>query len=148
MDVRLSARLRAGFGRVIEYARPKDKNYKRLFCYEVSNVIDCKRLFEICGRYIHMKPDQMAEAMTIINRVLADVEKIDARNKAILVEIAKGRVQLHIAKEFGVSPQLVSYLKKGHQWGSVLRGHQARKLHSRFPRRQSQVFRLQEQEAA
>lgn len=133
---------RLGYGRVIEYARPAGKNYKRLFCLEVSSAVEISRLFGMCGRYIHMKPDQMAAAMDIVDRVLAEAGRIDARNRAILSAIKNGRVQNDIARQFGVSPQLVSHIKKGHTWSSVISGHRARKLAKTFPRGSSQNFRL------
>lgn len=133
---------RLGFGRVIEYARPPGRNYKRLFCLEVSNVADAERLFSICGRFVHMKADQMGDAMMVIRRVLAEADVIDARNRQILAAINSGRVQNEIATSFGVSPQLVSHIKKGHTWSSVISGHRARKLSKRFPRRCAQNFRL------
>ena len=122
---------RLGYGRVIEYARPASSNFKRLFCAEVSNVRDVGRVFSLCGRFIHMKRDQMEAALAVVRRVEAEVARIDSRNNAIRAAIATGEVQLHIAKRFGVSPQLVSRIKSGHTWGSVLRGHQARTLTSR-----------------
>lgn len=133
---------RLGFGRVIEYARPKDMGYKRLFCLEVSNARDVAATFSICGDFIHMKRDQMAAALEIANRVLSEGSRIDARNTAILAQVKTGRKQADIAREFGVSPQLVSYLKKGHTWTSTVTGHRARKLAKKFPRDSSQVFRL------
>ena len=133
---------RLGFGRVIEYARPKGSGYKRLFCLEVSNARDIFKLFEICGDFIHMKRDQMDSALQITNRVLGEVRRIDDRNRAILAEIAKGRIQNEIARDFGVSPQLVSRIKRGHTWQSVLRGHQSRALSKRFPTGMDQSFRL------
>lgn len=75
---------RMGFGRVIEYARPIGKNYKRLFALEVSNAIDIRKLFGTCGQFIHMKRDQMDAAIAILDRIQADVDRIDARNRAIL----------------------------------------------------------------
>lgn len=135
-------RARLGFGRVIEYARPKGKNYKRLFCLEISSAIEVRALFDLCGQYIHMKPDQMAAAMTIVDRVLAEAERIDDRNWAILAAVKSGRIQNEVAREFGVSPQLVSHIKKGHTWTSVISGHRARSLAKRFPRGASQAFRL------
>lgn len=133
---------RLGFGRVIEYARPAGRNYKRLFCLEVSSAAEINKLFAVCGRFIHMKPDQMAAAMEIVGRVLAEAGKIDNRNRAILAAIKSGRVQNEIARAFGVSPQLVSHIKKGHTWSSVISGHRARKLAKTFPRGSSQNFRL------
>lgn len=133
---------RLGFGRVIEYARPAGKNYKRLFCLEVSNAVDARRLFDICGSYIHMKPDQMAAALAVVDRVLGEAERIDERNRAILAAIKDGRVQNEIARAFGVSPQLVSYIKKGNTWSRVINGHRARSLSKRFPRGADQAFRL------
>lgn len=134
---------RLGFGRVIEYARPPGKGYKRLFCLEVSNARDVSLLFGICGEFIHMKADQMDAAMAVVSRVLSEADMIDARNRAILDAIAVGdRSQNAIAKEFGVSPQLVSHIKKGHTWSSVISGHRARALAKRFPRGSPQVFRL------
>lgn len=134
---------RLGFGRVIEYARPKDKNYKRLFCLEVSNARDIKALFGMCGRFIHMKIDQMDAAMAIVDRVLSEGDRIDERNKAILAAIQAGdRKQTDIAKAFGVSPQLVSHIKLGHTWTTVISGHRARALGKKFPRESSQSFRL------
>jgi len=133
---------RLGYSRVIEYKRPIGKNYKRLFCLEVSNAIDVNKLFGLCGKYIHMKPDQMAVAMEIVNRVLNEGKLLDKRNKKILAEIKSGRVQADIARKHGVSPQLVSYLKKGHTWSSVISGHRARALQRKFPRGESQAIRL------
>lgn len=134
--------IRLGFGRVIEYARPKGKNYQRLFCLEISNAQDITAMFAICGDYIHMKRDQMAAALEITTRVLSESARIDERNRAILREIKTGRVQNDIAKEFGVSPQLVSHIKKGHTWSTVISGHRARKLAKKFPKKADQVFRL------
>lgn len=133
---------RLGFGRVIEYARPPSANVKRLFCLEVSNAIDARAVFNICGRYIHMKPDQMARAIAILDRVLAESGRIDARNRGILAAIARGEVQNQIARDYGVSPQLVSRIKRGHTWQSVIRGHQARALAKKFPKRCDQSIRL------
>jgi hypothetical protein len=133
---------RLGFGRVIEYARQKDRGYKRLFCLEISNTIDISRLFKICGRFIHMKPDQMEAAMAVADRVLAESAKLDSRNHAILAAIGEGRVQNDIAIAFKVSPQLVSRIKRGHTWSSVISGHRARALSKRFPRAADQSFRL------
>jgi len=133
---------RLGYSRVIEYKRPKDKNYKRLFCLEVSNVIDIKKLFDLCGKYIHMKPDQMAVAMNIVDRVLADIKIRDKRNQDILEDVAAGVVQNEIARKFNVSPQLISYIKKGHKWSSVISGHRARALNKQFPQGQLQCFRI------
>ncbi|TQN59610.1 hypothetical protein FLX27_22125 [Agrobacterium tumefaciens] len=135
--------LRLGFGRVIEYARPKDKNYKRLFCLEVSNARDIKAMFGICGGFIHMKIDQMDAAVAIIDRVLSEGDRIDERNKAILAAVKAGdRKQNEIARAFGVSPQLVSHIKLGHTWTKVISGHRARALDKKFPRESSQAFRL------
>jgi len=133
---------RLGYGRVIEYKRPEGSSYKRLFCYEVSSARELRRLFAECGRYIHMKRDQMLAALTVIDRVLEEVQRIDTRNAAILRAIGEGKIQNDVAKEFGVSPQLVSYLKKGHTWDSVLRGHQARKLARAFPASKQQCLRV------
>lgn len=134
---------RLGFGRVIEYARPKDKNYKRLFCLEVSNARDIKTLFGICGTFIHMKADQNEAALAIVDRVLLEGDRIDERNRAILAAIKAGdRKQNEIAKAFGVSPQLVSHIKLGHTWTTVISGHRARALGKKFPRESSQSFRL------
>ena len=134
---------RLGFGRVVEYARPKGSGYKRLFCLEVSNAKDIKSLFDIGGPYIHMKRDQMDNALAIVSRVLREGDRIDARNRAILAAVSVGdRTQADIAREFGVSPQLVSHIKKGHTWTSVISGHRARALTKQFPRESSQVFRL------
>jgi len=134
---------RLGFGRVIEYARPKDRKVKRLFCLEVSNIRDVWALFDICGPFMHMKQDQMNAALMVVRRVLAEGERIDVRNRAILAAVeAGGRTQNSIAKEFGVSPQLVSHIKKGHTWSTVISGHRARQLGKKFPREASQVFRL------
>jgi len=133
---------RLGFGRVAEYTRPKDSHYKRLFSVEVSNARDVARLFSLCGPYIHMKRDQMEKSLTVANRVIAEVDRIDARNVQILSEIAAGHVQNDIARRHGVSPQLISRIKKGHTWGSVLRGHQARAPSKRFPQGADQSFRL------
>ena len=134
---------RLGFGRVIEYARPKGKGYKRLFCMEVSNAHDIRALHDICGPYIHMKQERMIDAMVIVDRVLCEGDRIDDRNRAILAAIkVGGRAQKDIAKEFGVSPQLVSHIKKGHTWSSVISGHRARSLAKKFPQSSSQVFRL------
>ena len=133
---------RMGFGHVIEYKRPAGRNCKRLFCLEISSILDIKKLFDLCGRYIHMKPDQMARAMVVVDRVLAESERIDRRNRAILAEIRAGRIQNDIAREFGVSPQLISRIKKGHTWSSVISGHRARSLTKRFPKEADQSFRL------
>lgn len=133
---------RLGFGRVIEYARPKGRNYKRLFCYEVSNVQDVERLFAVCGAFIHMKLEARDKALAICARVRADVEKLDERNRAILAAIAEGRVQNQIAREFGVSPQLVSRIKKGHTWSSVITTHRSRALQRYNPRGADQSMRL------
>ncbi|MEN6547712.1 MAG: hypothetical protein ABFE07_16890 [Armatimonadia bacterium] len=134
---------RLGFGRVIEYGGREKLGYQRLFCLEIGNARDVTALFDLCGQFIHMKRDQMEDALSITRRVLADVEATDQRNRGILAAIeAGGRSQAAIAREFGVSPQLVSYLKKGHTWGSVLRGHQARKLTKKFPKVAQQVMRL------
>lgn len=134
---------RLGIGRVIEYRGRVEKHHKRLFCLEVANARDIRALFDLCGHFIHMKRDQMEDALCITDRVLRAVKEIDDRNRAILDEIAKGgKRQAHIAREFGVSPQLVSYLKKGHTWGSTLRGHQARSLTKKFPQEANQVMRL------
>lgn len=133
---------RMGFGHVIEYKRPAGKNYKRLFCLEVSSIGDIKRLFDLCGRYIHMKPDQMAMAVAVVDRVLSESDRLDQRNRQILAKIKAGEIQAQIAKEFGVSPQLVSRIKKGHTWTSVITGHRSRELKKRFPRRADQSFRL------
>ncbi len=128
---------RLGYGRVIEYARPAGRGYKRLYCVEVSNVRDVSRLFGTCGKFIHMKRDQMAKALAAADRVAAEVARIDERNAAVRAALDAGEVQAHIAARFGISPQLVSYIKKGGGWSSVLRGHQARRLTSRT----SQLFR-------
>lgn len=133
---------RLGFGRVVEYARPKDSGYKRLFSVEVSNVRDIGRLFGICGRFIHMKRTRMSDALAVVARVLADGDAIDARNRAILAAISTGRVQREIAVEFGVSPQLISRIKKGHTWASTITAHRARTLRKKFPRTADQSFRL------
>ena len=134
---------RLGFGRVIEYARPKGKGYRRLFCLEVSNAKDISALFGICGQFMHMKRDQMDQALTVVRRVLAEGDRIDARNRAILAAINAGeKRQNAIARQFGVSPQLVSHIKKGHTWSTVISGHRARSLAKKFPRESSQVFRL------
>lgn len=139
---------RLGFGRVIEYRGRAEAHHKRLFCLEVSNAKDVSALFSICGAFIHMKRDQMEDALSIVSRVLQDVASTDARNRAILEAVERGeRPQNQIAREFGVSPQLVSYLKKGHTWGSVLKGHQARRLSKKFPREASQVMRLHDRVA-
>ncbi len=139
--------LRLGFGRVIEY-RGRPAHHKRLFCLEVANARDITTLFGICGDFIHMKRDQMDDALLITKRVLNDVDDTDKRNRAIIEAIAEGgKSQAQIAREFGVSPQLISYLKKGHTWGSVLRGHQARRLSKKFPREASQVLRLHDRTA-
>jgi hypothetical protein len=141
--------VRLGFGRVIEYARPKDQKCKRLFCLEVSNCKDIDALFGICGPFMHMKRDQMEAALVIVRRVLAEGDRIDARNRSILASINAGdRTQSAIAKEFGVSPQLVSHIKKGHTWSTVISGHRARALSKKFPREKSQVFRLHGEPAA
>lgn len=133
---------RLGFGRVIEYARPKGKNYKRLYCAEVSFSRDIRRMFDICGPYIHMKRDQMDAALAVVDRVLQEVERLDERNRLILSAIKAGEVQNAIAKRFGVSPQTVSLIKRGHKWSSILSGHRARKLAKSFPRSMNQCFRL------
>lgn len=133
---------RLGFGRVTEYARPADRNYKRLFCLEVSSVADVARLFSICGRFIHMKPDQMARAMLVIDRVAAETERVDRRNASIRTAIAAGDVQTEIARKHGVSPQLISRIKKGHIWPSVVAGQTGRKNTRRFPRI-DQSFRVE-----
>lgn len=132
---------RMGFGRVIEYARPTGKNYKRLFALEVSNAADVRKMFSICGHFIHMKRDQMDAAMAILDRIQEDIAQIDARNRAVLAAInTGGKSQNQIAREFGVSPQLVSRIKKGHTWSSVISGHRARKI--RQPEGADQSFRL------
>ena len=59
---------RIGFGRVVEYARPKNRPCKRLFSVEVSNAADVGRLFGICGQFIHMKRDQMDAALIFVAR--------------------------------------------------------------------------------
>lgn len=133
---------RLGFGRVTEYARPAGSHFKRLWCVEVSNARDVGRLFEICGAYVHMKRDRMEDAIRVVRRVLGAVDALDARNRAILAAIQAGRVQKEIAKEFGVSPQLVSRIKKGHTWNSTITAHRARSLSKRFPRSADQSFRL------
>lgn len=133
---------RLGFGRVIEYARPKDSTYKRLFCYEVSSVKEVKQVFNLCGRFIHMKPDQRDAALAIVDRVLSEASRIDLRNHAILAEIKTGKVQNQIARDFGVSPQLISRIKRGHTWSSIISGHRAKALAKNFPREKDQVFRL------
>lgn len=133
---------RLGFGRTIEYARPKDRGYKRLYCLEVSNAIDVRRLFDVCGPYMHMKRDQMDAALAVVSRIEGEVVRIDERNRSILAAIAAGRVQIDIAKEYGVSPQLISRIKKGHTWSSVISGHRARSLAKRFPHTADQSFRL------
>lgn len=134
---------RLGFGRVVEYARPKDRKVKRLFCLEISNARDIAALFDICGPFMHMKRDQMGTALDVVRRVLSEGDRIDRRNRAILAAVkAGGRTQNSIAKEFGVSPQLVSHIKKGHTWSTVISGHRARALGKKFPRENSQVFRL------
>jgi len=132
---------RLGYGRVREYKRPIDSKYKRLFSIEVSNVKDVGRLFDLCGKYIHMKRDAMGRATEIIRRVLSDVELLDERNRAILLSIGKGETQNHIARRFGVSPQLVSFLKKGHTWKSVMTAQRSRSLKKCFPRNEQQCFR-------
>lgn len=133
---------RLGFGRVAEYARPKDSKFKRLFSVDVSNAKDVSRLFAICGRFIHIKAERMDDALAVINRVLGEIERIDERNRQILDRIKAGEKQVNIARDLGVSPQLVSMVKKGHGWSSVISGHRARSLAKRFPARSSQVFRL------
>lgn len=134
---------RLGYGKVIEYGGRECRGYKRLFCLEISNAIDVTSLFDMCGNFIHMKKDQMEDALKITRTVLDYVATIDQRNKAILDAIAIGnKTQNAIAKDFGVSPQLISYLKKGHTWGSVMTGHQSRKLSKKFPQVASQVMRL------
>lgn len=139
---------RLGFGRVIEYRGREKRGYRRLFCLEISNARDVTATFDLCGDFIHMKRDQMDDALLISRRVLADISEMDARNRAILAEVAKGeRTQSAIAKDFGVSPQLVSYLKKGHTWGTVISGHRARSLTKKFPRIASQVMRLHDRTA-
>lgn len=133
---------RLGFGRVREDKTREKNGFKRLWVFEVSSCKDVGRVFDICGRYIHMKPDQMAHATAIIGRVKADLADIDWRNKRILEEVDSGRMQKEIAAEFGVSPQLVSFLKRGHTWSTVISAHRSRALDKSFPRSKDQVFRL------
>lgn len=133
---------RLGFGRVVEYARPEGSKHKRLFSVEVSNAKDIGRLLLICGPYMHIKADRMNAAIVVVNRVLSEVERIDERNRQILKRIADGQRQIDIAREFGVSPQLVSMIKKGNGWSSRISGHRARSLAKRFPAHADQVFRL------
>jgi len=133
---------RLGFGRIIEYARPPKLNYQRLFCYEVSNVRDVERFFDVCGDYVHMKVARRDEALLICAEVRKRVKLTDQRNHEILAAIATGEVQNHIARRFGVSPQLVSRIKKGHTWKSVITARSARSLARYNPRADDQVFRL------
>lgn len=133
---------RVGFGRVIEYKRPPGRGYKRLFCAEWSNCADVTALFKLCGSYIHMKRDQMAAALAITSRVFGRVAATDKRNRSILRAIDSGEVQGVVARRFGVSPQLVSRIKSGHLWPSVIAERDGRKGTKRFPRTVDQSFRL------
>lgn len=133
---------RLKFGRVVEYRRPEGSTYKRLFSVEVSNVHDVGKLFALCGKFIHMKRDRMRAALRVVRRVLKDGDALDVRNRKILAAIKSGKVQKEIAKAFGVSPQLVSRIKSGHTWASVMAAHRARSLKKKFPRSMDQSFRL------
>lgn len=133
---------RLGFGSVIEYRGREHLGYKRLFCLEISSCKNCGYLFQLCGEYIHMKRPAMKAALKVIDGVLAAGDKVDRRNRAILQAIGGARTQAQIARDFGVSPQLVSYIKKGGTWKSVIADHRSRQLAKKFPRTMSQVFRL------
>lgn len=134
---------RVGYGRVIEYKRPPGRGYKRLFCAEWSNCTDVAALFRLCGPYIHMKRDQMAAALRITAMVFARRDATDKRNRDILRAIRRGVKQTEIAKKFGVSPQLISRIKSGHLWPSVVAAQANRIGGKRFPRSTDQSFRIQ-----
>lgn len=136
-------RCRLGFGKVWQYARPKNKeHWKRLYVLEVSNATDLSTFFKLCNPFVHIKRDRLDQARTIVRRIMGEAAHLDRRNRAILQAISKGQEQKAIAAKFGVSPQLVSRVKKGHLWPSVISGHRARELSKRFPRGSDQSFRL------
>jgi DNA-directed RNA polymerase specialized sigma subunit len=133
---------RLNLGKVYEYTRPQGKNFKRLFCLEISNCHDVKSVFDLCGGYIHKKKDQMDAAIKVVDRVLSEAGKLDDRNRAILAFINQGLKQKEIASRFGISQQLVSRIKSGHTWASNKIRHLGRLQKRKFPRGMDQSFRL------
>lgn len=133
---------RIGFGKVYQYSRPKNKKWKPVYVLEFANAIDMKAIFEICGSFIHIKSEKYRQALAIVDRVLSEAGRIDDRNRKILKAIRSGQMQKQIAIDFGVSPQLISRIKSGHTWSSVIDGHRARALTKKFPRQKDQSFRL------
>lgn len=133
---------RLGYGRVEEYRRPANKNYRRLFCYAVSSAPDVERFLLSVRPYISIKAEKADLALEIIRRQRARMEALDQRNAAVLAALKSGRMQKDVAAEFNISQALVSRIKSGHTWPKEIERFNARRGLKKGIRPSDQVFRL------
>ena len=133
---------RLGYGRIEEYRRPASKDYRRLFCYAVSNAPDVEHFLLNTRPFASIKAEKADRALEIIAGQRARMEALDARNRAVLAEIAKGRMQRDIAVDFGISQALVSRIKVGHTWPTEIARFNARRGLKKGVKPSDQLFRL------
>lgn len=133
---------RLGYGRVEEYRRPSNSNYKRLYCFAVSSAPDVERFLTLVRPMISIKADKADRALDIIRRQRERMADLDRRNAAVLAAVQSGRLQSEVAAEFGISQSLVSRIKAGHTWPKEIERFNARRGLKKGMRPSDQIFRL------
>ncbi len=133
---------RLGYGRVEEYRRPKNKKYKRLFCYAISSAPEVEKFLLLVNPYLFNKSEKAQQALAIIGRQRDRMNALDARNSAIVSRIANGAKQSELAKELNISQSNISRIKSGHTWPTEIARFNARRGLKKGMKPSDQIFRL------
>lgn len=131
---------RLPYGTIEEYARKG--NLRRLYNFRVSNAHDCRELLTLTRPYLIIKAAAADAALGVIAAMQARMDALDDRNRRVLAELSKGRLQREVAVDFGISQALVSRIKSGHLRPTEIARLNARQGLKKFIRPKDQIFRL------
>jgi hypothetical protein len=131
-DVLRDIQARLGYGS-IKSQKQRD-NWRERFTLDISNMCDAYNFLTRCRPYFQIKAVPADEMLRRIASCRAAHDAIIARNAAIVMRAEAGEMRKALATEYGVSPQLISRICKGHKWPSERSRTAKRRKRDKFGR--------------